>query len=303
VHLAAIDIGSNGARLLISAVLFKKQKPYLKPVEYVRFPLRLGEDVFTHQRISLQRIDQMLKLLESFKLLMELYEVTDSLVFATAAMREAKNGEEVIQKIKSVLGLDMQIISGDQEAEFTNYTLAEFVKKGSNYIHIDVGGGSTEINLFQDEKKLFSRSYKVGSVRNAQAPEYQQLLVDMKHWINQKVASFVKQETIAIGTGGNINKIYKLLDRKISRPIKFEEIKTIKEYLEEFTLEERVHKLGLNPDRADTIVPAGHIYLLAMETAHAKQMIVPNLGLKDGILAYLLEKNMAKISTYKAQVF
>jgi exopolyphosphatase/guanosine-5'-triphosphate,3'-diphosphate pyrophosphatase len=288
---AAIDIGSNGARMQISSVLQDEGVIRLKKVEYVRFPLRLGHDVFTEGRISAISEDRMVKLMLAYQLLMELHEVEDYMACSTSAMREAVNGPEVREHIQQRTGIHIQIIDGQKEAELVNNVVVKSLGEGQ-YIHIDVGGGSTELNVYQDRKKIAAKSFKLGSVRLLEGKESKTAWVKIQEWIKEHVD--YTQEIEAIGTGGNINKLFDLSSKLTESSTSLEEIERMRDYIAGFSLVERINKLQLNPDRADVIVPAGHIYTSAMKWAGAKIMHVPDVGLKDGMLQLLYDRSIRK---------
>jgi exopolyphosphatase/guanosine-5'-triphosphate,3'-diphosphate pyrophosphatase len=267
VKFAAIDIGTNAARMQISSVLHA-DVVRLKKVEYVRFPLRLGHDVFTEGRISEYNEDRMVKL----------HEIEDYMACATSAMRESANGAEVRDRIEKRTGIHIHIIDGQKEAELTNNVVVKALDNGQ-YLHIDVGGGSTELNLYMDQVKIASRSFKLGSVR---------LLEGIKDHVN------FSEPVKAVGTGGNINKLFDLSSKLSEWSTSLGEIRRMRNYIADFNLEDRINKLMLNPDRADVIVPAGDIYIAAMEWAGAEIMNVPDVGLKDGILQLLYEKYLKR---------
>jgi exopolyphosphatase/guanosine-5'-triphosphate,3'-diphosphate pyrophosphatase len=298
--LAAIDIGSNGARMQINRVLTEDSKKpsikniiSLKKVEYTRFALRLGKDVFYHQRITLNKQEKLLKLIKVFKLLMELHEVDDYLAIATSAFREAENGPEMVQLIRSEIGIDFQVIDGSKEAEILSLVIATQLEEDKNYIHIDVGGGSTEINLYKGQRKVASRSFSMGSIRGVDSQNGRVIDEEMQQWIRDNKEKYLpkKKELFAVGTGGNINKVYSLA-KASNEWLDIKDIKTLQVYLERFSFKEKVNILKLNPDRADTILPASKIYLNAMQSADANTIRVPNVGLKDGMMYLLLEKNL-----------
>ncbi|KQS31338.1 Ppx/GppA phosphatase family protein [Dyadobacter sp. Leaf189] len=288
---AAIDIGSNGARMQISSVLHDGGVSRFKKVEYVRFPLRLGHDVFTQGRITEQSEDRMMKLMLAYQLLMELHEVDDFMACSTSAMREAENGYEVRDRIVNRTGIHIQIIDGQREAELVNNVVVKSLGEGQ-YIHIDVGGGSTELNLYKDRVKTFAKSFKLGSVRLLEGKESKNSWQKIKEWINQHVD--YSQPIQAVGTGGNINKLFDLSSKLTESSTSLEEIERMKEYISQFSLEERINKLQLNPDRADVIVPAGDIYTSAMKWAGAEIIHVPDVGLKDGMLQLLYDRACRK---------
>lgn len=287
--LAAIDIGSNAIRFQISTVLDQGPRALFKKLEYVRFPLRLGHDVFTTNRISEKSIEKFVKLMKTYKLLIELYEADDYMFCATSAMRESENGQELAARVHEELGITINIIDGHQEAEMVNKAIASYLSDQS-YIHIDVGGGSTELNIYVDGKKTKTRSFKVGSVRILEHHDSPVMWQDMETWVKANVKKDIGPIT-AVGTGGNISKIFELAKTKPGKSVTLKKIKNIKKMIEQHTIEQRIYELQMNPDRADVIVPASDIYIKVMEWSKAPEMIVPEVGLKDGILLHLLEKN------------
>ena len=287
--LAAIDIGSNAIRFQVSSVLDNKQKILFKKLEYVRFPLRLGHDVFSTGRISYKSMEKFVKLMRTYKLLIELYEVDDYIFCATSAMRESENGVELARRVKEEIGVTINIIDGHQEAELINRAIGSYLGDGT-YLHIDVGGGSTELNLYVRGKKIKTRSFKVGSVRILEHHDLPIMWEDMEHWVKEKV----KQEygeVIAVGTGGNISKIFELAGLPAGKLLDLSKIYEIKKMVERHSLEDRIYLLQMNPDRADVIIPATDIYTKVMEWAHSTHILVPEVGLKDGMMLYLYERN------------
>jgi exopolyphosphatase/guanosine-5'-triphosphate,3'-diphosphate pyrophosphatase len=293
---AAIDIGSNAARMQISSVLKHPDSISFKKVEYVRFPLRLGLDVFRKGYISPVKETEILKLLQAYKLLMELHQVEDYMLLATSAMRDAQNGKEIARRVKKELDLDLQIISGDQESEIVNKGLLRIIDD-KNYLHIDVGGGSTEITLFSQKKPIVSKSFEVGSVRLLEKTVSGEMWKAMQHWVEKNVKDVVPKLT-AVGIGGNINKILELSKKK-SKSLTIKEIEEVVQKISKYSLEELVNELELNPDRADIIVPATNVYLSVMKWAKIKEILVPGLGLKDGIMEILAEKHHLGKTTYQ----
>jgi exopolyphosphatase/guanosine-5'-triphosphate,3'-diphosphate pyrophosphatase len=291
--LAAVDIGSNAIRFQISKVLEHQGVVHFKKVEYVRFPLRLGEDVFKLNEISAEKEAKLFKLMQTFRNLFELYEVDDYIVAATSAMRESRNGKDIAFKIKDLLGVDIQIIDGDAEADLINNVLYNEMEDES-YIHIDVGGGSTEINIFVKKTKIAAHSFKIGSVRRLNGLDTPEEWLAMNQWIEEHIQKAPKP-VLAIGTGGNIGKIYELAysDKKKGTEKQFiplKKIEEIRQMINEYNYEDRVNVLMLNPDRADVIIPASEIYIAAMRWAKASKMMVPELGLKDGLMLMLYER-------------
>ncbi len=288
--IAAIDIGSNAARLQISKVLDNEGILTFKKVEYVRFPLRLGMDVFNTGSISAEGEVRLYKMLHSFKLLMELHECKDYLICATSAMREASNSLDIVTRIEGQLDMKIQIIDGTKEAELINNVVVQSLASDKNYLHVDVGGGSSELNLYVNRAKVASRSFKIGSVRLLEGKEQKSDWEKMKRWILDHIDPN-QSELVAIGTGGNINKLFNLSENRLSaNSIGLNELERIKDYIASYTLEDRINKLQLNADRADVIVPASEIYLSAMRWSGAHEIIVPDLGLKDGIIQYVYDR-------------
>jgi exopolyphosphatase/guanosine-5'-triphosphate,3'-diphosphate pyrophosphatase len=291
---AAIDIGSNAARLQISSVLEDEGVISFKRVEYVRFALRLGHDVFIDGAISPESEVRIFKLLQAYKLLMELHEVQDYAICATSAMREAVNAAEIITRINKILEMKINVIDGAREAELINDVVVQSLHPQKNYLHIDVGGGSTELNIYRNREKLASKSFKIGSVRLLEGKEKESDWEKMKQWISLQIVS-MNGPIYAVGTGGNISKLYNMSSEVNElKTMTMDELKKIADYVSSFTFEERVHKLRLNTDRADVIVPASTIYLAAMECAGCPSIFVPDLGLKDGILQMLYDRYKAR---------
>ena len=298
--LAAIDIGSNAIRMQVTHVIEYEGNITFKRLEYVRFPLRLGQDVFEvsednpSHRIGPQRSAKFLKLIHAFKLLIDLYEVDDYLACATSAMREAENGEELVALAREEYGIDIQIIDGDTEANILNNALLHFLDNG-RYLHIDVGGGSTELNVFLDKEKVAARSFPIGSVRRLNLRvSLDQVWEEMRLWIRQHLKPDQGRVT-AIGTGGNINKIFDLSGKKLGKTIALSRVISVRDFVAQHTLEERINKLQLNPDRADVILPAADIYITAMKWAKATQILVPDVGLKDGVMQMLYRKHRVDV--------
>jgi exopolyphosphatase / guanosine-5'-triphosphate,3'-diphosphate pyrophosphatase len=287
--LAAIDIGSNAIRLQVSSVLDNGTNILFKKLEYIRFPLRLGHDVFSTNQISEKSMKTFKKLMKTFKLLLELYEVDDAMFCATSAMRESDNGAQLAKEVQQELGITIQIIDGKEEAELVNKAIQSYLTDKA-YLHIDVGGGSTELNVYAHGKKIKTRSFKIGSVRILEHHDSPVIWKEMEKWIKDQVKSSLGKVT-AVGTGGNISKIFELSETEDGKSMSLKKVKAIKKLVEEHTLEDRIYKLQMNPDRADVIVPASDIYIKVMEWANAKSIIVPEVGLKDGMMLDLFERN------------
>ncbi|CAG4993433.1 Exopolyphosphatase 1 [Dyadobacter sp. CECT 9275] len=275
----------------ISSVLNDEGIVRFKKVEYVRFPLRLGHDVFTQGKISAVSEDRMIKLMLAYQLLMELHEVDDYMACSTSAMRESENGHLVRDNIEQRTGIHIQIIDGQREADLVNNVVVKSLGEGQ-YIHIDVGGGSTELNLYKDRSKIIAKSFKLGSVRLLEGKESKNSWIKIKEWINDHVD--YTQPIQAVGTGGNINKLFDLSSKLTESSTSLDEIQRMRDYIAQFSLQDRINKLQLNPDRADVIVPAGDIYTSAMRWAGAEVIHVPDVGLKDGMLQLLYDRACRK---------
>ena len=285
--LAAIDIGSNAVRLQITKVIEYNHQVTFKKLEYVRFPLRLGHDVFTIGRISEYNKMRFFKLMTAFKNLIDLYEIDAFYGCATSAMRESENGQSIIDQVKEEHELDIQIISGEEEADMINKVIRLSLNEG-NYIHIDVGGGSTELNIYEHKKKVASTSFKIGSVRRLEHSDKPEVWKTMQAWVKEHAHRYEKIR--AIGTGGNINKLFELADGdRADRKMSLETLMKTQDVLKNLSLDDRLNKLQLNPDRADVIIPASEIYIEVMRSANAKKIIVPDAGLKDGINYHMYE--------------
>ena len=290
--LAAVDIGSNAIRFQVSSVLDRGKHVIFKKMEYVRFPLRLGHDVFNNSIISTHSIAKFKKLMQVFKMLIELYEVDDYMVCATSAMRESENGQQLADEVEKEIGLPIHIIDGKQEADLINQAIISYLSDAT-YLHIDVGGGSTELNLYFHGKKIKTRSFKIGSVRVLEHNDSPLMWEDMEKWVKQNVKKEYGKIT-AIGTGGNISKLYELARLKPHRLMSLKKMMEVKKMIETHSIEERIYQLQMNPDRADVIVPASDIYIKVMEWAGARYMQVPEVGLKDGIMLHLYRKNASQ---------
>lgn len=288
-NLGAIDIGSNAVRLLIQETT--ETPGVFRKISLTRVPLRLGEDVFSGGKISKEKAKSLVKVMKAFRLLMEVNDVVRYRACATSAMREAVNGEAVADLIRENAKIPLELISGKEEANliFSNFHSAD-LSDSKTYLYIDVGGGSTEVTLIKNNERIKSSSFKLGTVRILKNK------VDEAEWKRAKdfVKSVVKEENeiITIGTGGNINRIYKETRHSFGEMVSYDEIKKIVDLVGSYTFEERINKLKLKPDRADVIIPAGKIYLTLMKSAKSKKMIVPKVGLSDGII-YNLSKELA----------
>lgn len=289
-RLAAIDIGSNAARLLITEVSIEgKDEPVFNKLNLVRVPLRLGFDVFEYGEISKPKIGMMLQTMKAFKHLMNAYEVKHVIACATSAMRDAKNSNDIIRKVKLETDIGIEVISGDMEAGivFENH-IAETLDKDHSYMYIDVGGGSTELSFFSNGRMIFKESFNIGTIRLLQNMVNEKTWEVMKEII--KTVTRGQKEVMAIGSGGNINKVFSLSKRKEGKPLGLELLKDYHKELGSVTMEERMRLYNLRSDRADVIVPALLIYINAMRWAGANEMYVPKIGLVDGLVRHLWEE-------------
>lgn len=286
---AAIDIGSNAVRLLLCNVVEEHGATHFKKGELIRIPLRLGEDVFNSGKISSERSIRFQKTMHAFKLLIDVYEPVAYRACATASMREAANGEEIVRQIRKECGLKIDIISGKEEAEliYSNH-VEEELDHDKCYLYIDVGGGSTELTLFDRGDCIASQSFNIGTLRWLQGKSSKEQWEEFKSWV--KKVSENHGPLTAIGSGGNINKIFKMLGKK-DKPLSFSILKELYDEMKIHSVEERMEIWGLNPDRADVIVPAAKIFLGVMKSAGIDEIIVPQIGLADGIVHQLHEQN------------
>ncbi|UAY51075.1 Ppx/GppA phosphatase family protein [Ferruginibacter albus] len=288
--LAAIDIGSNAARLLITEVKpDEKGNTSFNKVNLVRVPLRLGFDVFETGAISKQRIGMLLQTMKAYKHLLNAYEVKHLKACATSAMRDAKNAADIIRKVRLETEIEIEVISGDYEAGiiYENH-VAENLDKEHSYMYIDVGGGSTEISFFSNGILTFKESFNIGTIRLLKG------IVDEKQWdfMKEVVRSITKgqKEVIAIGSGGNINKVFSLSKKKDGKPLTLELLKDYYKELGNFSLEERINIYNLREDRADVILPALQIFINIMRWANANEIYVPKIGLVDGLVKHLWDE-------------
>jgi exopolyphosphatase/guanosine-5'-triphosphate,3'-diphosphate pyrophosphatase len=290
VRLAAIDIGSNAARLLISDVVpGTKASPEFVKMALVRVPLRLGFDVFDKGEISPSRTDKIIKTIKSYKYLLDVYEVKHLKACATSAMRDAVNAPDIIKKIKIETGIEIEIISGQEEASliYENH-VAENLSKDESYLYIDVGGGSTELTFFSDGKLVFKESFDIGTIRLLKNQVTESHWDEMKEFIKTKTKGY--HHVTAIGSGGNINKIFSLSKRKEGKPLSLE---LLRDYYKEFSIlsvPQRIALYHMREDRADVIVPALLIYINVMRWTDTEEIFVPKIGLADGLIHTLYEE-------------
>jgi exopolyphosphatase/guanosine-5'-triphosphate,3'-diphosphate pyrophosphatase len=281
---AAIDIGSNAMRLLIANIVEQDGKEtQFNKSSLVRVPIRLGEDSFTVGKISEENILRMIDAMNAFRLLMKVHKVEKFMAFATSAMREAINAKEVIAIIKKETEIKIEIIDGKKEALIIASTdLHHLLKSDKTYLYIDVGGGSTEFSLFANSKIVISKSFKAGTVRSLNDKVKVDLWHEMEKWIKEITKDY--DEVTLIGSGGNINKLFKLSGKLQDKPLSYIYLNSQYALLNSLTYEQRITELALNPDRADVIIPAIEIYLNAMKWSGARNIYVPKIGLSDGIV-------------------
>lgn len=288
--LSAIDIGSNAARLLISEVIVdEKNKATFNKVSLIRVPLRLGFDVFDTGKISEHKTELILHTMKAYINLLHAYEVKYLKACATSAMREASNSAEIISLVKNETGIEIEVISGSDEASFIYENhVAENLDKDHSYLYIDVGGGSTELTFFSNNKLVFKDSFDIGTIRLLKNKVTEEKWDEMKNDIKEKTKGH-KQVT-AIGSGGNINKVFSLSRRKDSKPLPLELLRDFYKELSNVSLDDRIRIYKLREDRADVIVPALQIYVNVMRWANASEIYVPRIGLADGLVQHLWEE-------------
>jgi len=278
----AIDIGTNAARLLIGEVCNEGNHSFVKKISYTRIPLRLGEQVFDNGLISDDKITEFVKAMQAFKLISEMFHVLELRACATSAMREAKNGKKVVSKILAETGISIEVISGDEEARliFGTFFLLDF-DKTSPFMVIDVGGGSTEISVFEGGTRVASKSFELGTLRLLKGKTDSKIWKDLKSWLDKNVDSVVEHKIFA--TGGNINKVHKMVGSNTSE-IQTRKVSKLRKELEKMTLEAREDVFQLKPDRADVIVPACEIFEFILKELKVKTFFVPKIGLSDGMI-------------------
>ncbi|HIP32736.1 MAG TPA: exopolyphosphatase [Crocinitomicaceae bacterium] len=281
---ASIDIGSNAIRMLFEQVNETKSGPVFKKLSLVRLPVRLGEDAFVKGKISNKKAKKVLHIAHSFNHLCHVFEVEDYLATATSAMRDAKNGEEIIRQIKDETGIKVRIIPGEEEADILYESIFNTgkIENDKSYVFIDVGGGSTEINLFENGIREKWKSFNLGTVRLKEGIQDEKEWERMERWIKKNIKS--EKPDFAVGTGGNINKIYKMCGLSDWETLDRVTLKEKMQFLSQFSQDELINQFDLKPDRADVIVGGGEIYYRAMKAAKLEKMIVPKVGLSDGLI-------------------
>jgi len=298
VKYGAIDIGTNAARLLVGEVETLNGNSFVKKISYTRVPLRLGEEVFTNGKLSKKKTEDFVKTIQAFKLISEIFDVKQLRAVATSAMREASNSIKVIERIKQETGVEVEVISGDEEAEliFGTFFLLD-IDKTMPFVVIDVGGGSTEVSVFEDGERIASHSFEIGTIRLLKDKVVKDKWSEIHDWIAAHVD--LKSPHQIYGTGGNINKVHKLIGAGHMESLSLKELKKLKEELDGLSLEQRVDSYQLKPDRADVIVPALDIYIYVLEELKSKHILVPKIGLSDGMVYHMYQQEKGKKSRKK----
>jgi exopolyphosphatase/guanosine-5'-triphosphate,3'-diphosphate pyrophosphatase len=293
---AAIDIGSNAVRLLISNIIEQVDQPVIfKKNSLVRVPIRLGADVFVNGEISVYNQQRMVDTMQAFSLLMKSHGVVRYKACATSAMREAKNSGPLTEKIRSSCGISIDIIDGEEEAAIIAATdLHTFIDPNKTYLYVDVGGGSTEFSIIHNGEKVRSKSFRIGTVRLLNDIVKNETWLELEKWIKENTKQYYKIELI--GSGGNINKIFKVSGKDLGKPLTFFYLSSYYQMLQNYSYEERITKLNLNQDRADVIIPATRIYLSAMKWSGAKDIYVPKIGLSDGIIKSIYHETVSSVT-------
>lgn len=296
---AAIDIGTNAMRLLFCRVYIVDGKPQFNKEELIRMPVRLGDDVFLEGKIAEQKINRLVTALKGYSELIKAYGVQAYRAVATSAMRDASNGGEIIERIKNETGLNVEIIDGKDEATlvFSNH-IEELLNPKHAYLYIDVGGGSTELTLYYDNKVIAAKSFNIGTVRMLLDKVEKEEWEEMKSWLKRNTSGI--HPLSAIGSGGNINKIFKMSGKKETKHLSYDKLKGIYEMLCSYTYQERIERLDLKPDRADVIVPAAKVFLTVMKNADIEKVFVPQVGLSDGLVHQMYEKHLKSLKKQSA---
>lgn len=296
---AAIDIGSNAVRLLIADVVETKRELTIKKLSLTRVPIRLGASVFEKGIITDKKAKALAKTMKAFRYLIDVYNVKDFRACATSAMREAENSEKVIQMVREYSGVDIEVINGHTEANLIFSTFkSQKLDPKHTYLYIDVGGGSTEITLLKNEKRVSARSFKIGTVRILTDKVKDKSWDEMRKWVHKITEN--EKDVTAIGTGGNINRLYKMSHLEYGELLSDVQLNALHNQIKNMSFKQRIKKLRLRPDRADVIVPAGEIYTTILDVAGIDKISVPKIGLSDGIALFLYRKHMAE--KYKKSV-
>ena len=294
-RLGAIDIGSNAVRLLVADVGYRNletKELYIKKIKLYRVPVRLGIEAFTTKRISETLLTKLIKTMQAFRLIMDVYDVEDYRCCATSALREAHNGKKVIDAVREKSGIKIRLINGQEEAKLIlSNKLSNLLDKRFAHLYVDVGGGSTEISLIKGDSLSLSKSFKIGTIRLLKQNVKAEIWTDLDEWLQQKIQP--KLPLAIIGSGGNINRIFKRSNNRYGHPLQYDYLLQERELLNKLSLEDRVMLQDLNFDRAEVIVPALDIFLFIMKKTGIQQVIVPKIGLADGVVRHLFQEKMA----------
>ncbi|MEK9613692.1 MAG: exopolyphosphatase [Flavobacteriaceae bacterium] len=290
---AAIDIGSNAVRMLVTNVIDEKKGTVFLKNALVRVPIRLGQDSFTSGKISDKNTKRIIKSMKAFKLLMQVHGVKDYLAFATSALRSAKNGNKVVEKVLDKSGIKIEIIDGKKEAKIiSNTNVFDSIDKNKTFLYVDVGGGSTEFSVLENGKRTISKSFKIGTVRLINKGVKKDTWEKVESWIKTHTKDFSK--IYLLGTGGNINKLHKMANIQHDQPISYLTLTALYDKLSVMTYEQRIVQLGLNPDRSDVILPAAKLFLRTLQWSGARVVYVPKVGLSDGMVRELYKNKIKR---------
>ena len=286
---AAIDIGSNAVRILVTNVVSYKKKTVFLKNALVRVPIRLGQDAFTSGKISDKNIKRMIKSMKAFKLLMEVHGVKDYLAFATSALRDAENGPYLVEKVLKKSGIKIEIIDGKKEAKIiSNTNVFDTINKEKTFLYVDIGGGSTEFSILINGKRNQSKSFKIGTVRLLNSKVEQITLDEAEAWVRR--CTLMHEKIYLLGTGGNINKLHNIANINDNSPLSYLTLNALYNQLDALTYEERIVNLGLNPDRSDVILLAAKLFIKILNWSGAKDIYVPKVGLSDGMIRELYKR-------------
>jgi len=285
---AAIDVGSNATRLLLAQLVDDGQPPVFKKDSLIRFPLRLGDDSFLARRITPEKTGQLVQVLAGYRRLIDAYQPLAFRACATSSLREADNRTDIVEAVKRESGIDLEIVDGRTEAEiiYANH-FERNLNADRSFLYVDVGGGSTQLTLFSQGGTFESGSFNIGAIRLLKGLVRDSTWKEMKRWL--KKTTRPAGSLVAIGSGGNINKVFVLAGKKLGKPLTYKKLKDLYRFISRFEVEERIRLLGLHPDRADVIVPATEIFLQVMKWARISQLYVPFIGLADGLIHLLYE--------------
>lgn len=292
--LAAIDIGSNASRLLITNVIETENgKTEFIKMSLVRIPLRLGFDVFEKGEISIAKTEKIIKTMKAYKHLIDVYDIEHYMACATSAMREAINAEDIIKQVKRETNIEIEIISGQTEASFIYENhVAENLDSKDSYLYIDVGGGSTEITFYSDGKLIFKESFNIGTIRLLKNQVSESLWDNLKEFVQTKTKGYNKVK--AIGSGGNINKLFSISKNKEGKPLPLSQLKKYYKEFNSLSIDQRISIYKLREDRADVIVPALLVYINIMRWCDADEIFIPKIGLADGLIHKLYDDLLLK---------